>query len=139
MLRLSIALFLLVTLPALAEPSAVQPKGAVTLATGGGVVIAAPPCSALVQRADYVPGIDGAGHAVVPADLSDTSKIDTETPAIEIDAHLAARFGSPSSGARVGRTILGYVTVRDGRAYFNGEPLAPEANDAMISACKAQK
>ncbi len=47
------------------------------------------------------------------------------------------RFGAGSAGARVGKMVLGTVTVRDGRAYFNGAPLAADANDAVIAACRA--
>jgi len=137
-MRSLLVLFLLITLPALAAPQAAQPPGAVTATSDGAVAIATPPCAELVA-ATYVPGIDAAGNAVAPADLPDPSKVKIATPAIEIDARLAGRFGSPAAGARVGRAILGYVTVRDGRAYFNGEPLAPDANDAVIAACRAQK
>ena len=139
MMRSLLVLFLLTTLSALAAPQSAQPTGVVTAAPDGGVVIAAPPCAELAAGATYVPGIDAAGRAVAPADLPDPSKIKIDTPAIEIDAHLAGRFGSPAAGARLGRAILGYVTVRDGRAYFNGEPLAPDASGAMIAACRAQK
>ena len=138
-MRSLLVLFLLITLPALAAPQAAQPPGAVTATSDGAVAIATPPCAELVAGATYVPGIDAAGNAVAPADLPDPSKVKIATPAIEIDARLAGRFGSPAAGARVGRAILGYVTVRDGRAYFNGEPLAPDANDAVIAACRAQK
>ena len=131
--------FLFATLPALAAPQSAQPTGAVTAAPDGGVVIAAPPCAELVAGAAYVPGLDAAGNPVAPADLPDAGKPKIDTPAIEINARLAGRFGSPATGARLGRAILGFVTVRDGRAYFNGEPLAPDASDAMIAACRAQK
>jgi len=139
MVRSWLVLLTLATLPALAAPQSAQPPGAVTAAPGGGIVIAAPPCADLVAGAAYVPGVDGAGNAVTPADLPDTGGLKIDTPAIEINARLANRFASPATGARLGRAVLGYVTVRDGRAYFNGEPLAPDANDAMIAACRAQK
>lgn len=137
MTRLPIALCVFATLPALAEVPAAQPKGAVTAADGR-IIVAAPDCTAL--GAGFVPGIDGEGHAVAPADLPEAAAaVKPEAASIEIDARLAAHFSGRSSGARVGRTILGYVTVRDGRAYFNGEPLAPEASDAVIAACQGRK
>jgi len=139
MTRLAAAILLLSTLGALAAPQSAQPSGAVTAAPDGGVVIAAPPCAELVPGADYVPGVDASGNAVAPADLPTASKVKIDTPSIEINARLAGSFGSPATGARLGRATIGYVTVRDGHAYFNGEPLAADANDAMIAACRARK
>lgn len=132
--RIALAALLIAAAPALAAPL----PGAVTIAPGGKVVIAAPPCDALVPGADYVPGVDVDGHAVAPADLpSPRASIDASTAAIEIDGKLAGRFGAGSAGARVGKMVLGTVTVRNGRAYFNGAPLAADANDAVIAACRA--
>lgn len=139
MMRRSAALLLLSTLPSLAAPQSAQPPGAVTVAPDGNVVIAAPPCGELVSGADYVPGVDASGSPVAPADLPHASAVKIDTPSIEINARLAGSFGSPATGARLGRATIGYVTVRDGRAYFNGAPLAADANDAMIDACRAQK
>ena len=130
----------LMSLPAVAGTPAAQPQGVVTETAGGGVAITAPDCAALAAGADYVPGVDAAGHAVAPADLPGAvSAVKPETAAIEIDARLAARFGVRGSGARTGRTVLGYVTVRDGRAYFNGAPLAPDADEALRAACRGRK
>jgi hypothetical protein len=138
MWRLALASLVFATLPAVAATPTAQPKGSVTAAADGRITLAAPDCAA--STAGYVPGVDVEGRAVVPADLpASDATVKPETAAIELDARLAAQFGVHSSGARVGRTILGYVTVRDRRAYFNGQPLAPEANDAVIAACRAQK
>ena len=40
---------------------------------------------------------------------------------IEINQHLARRFNLPPGGTA--KAVLGYVTVRDNQAYFNGQPL----------------
>ena len=139
MMRLAAAALLLATLPALAAPQSAQPTGAVTAKPDGGVVVAAPPCAELVPGADYVPGVDAEGNAVAPADLASASKVKIDMPSIEINARLARSFGSSATGAQLGRATIGYVTVRDGHAYFNGEPLSADANDAMIAACRARK
>jgi hypothetical protein len=140
MTRLWLLFLLLATLPAVAGPSASQPQGAVTQAPGGAVRIAAPDCAGLAAGAAYVPGVDAGGNAVAPADLpAAESAVKPETAAIEIDARLAAQFGAAGSGAKTGRTVLGFVTVRDGRAYFNGAPLAPEGDAALRTACAAKK
>jgi hypothetical protein len=140
MIRFLLAFLATATLPAVADTPVSQPPGAVTPSPGGGVEIAAPDCAALVAGAGYVPGVDVDGHAVAPADLPASAPgVKPETAAVEIDARLASQFGAVGSGAKVGRTIIGYVTVRDGRAYFNGAPLAPEADAALRAACAARK
>ncbi|HUZ75101.1 MAG TPA: hypothetical protein VMU87_19115 [Stellaceae bacterium] len=145
--RIALAVLVAAAGPALAAP----PPGAVTIAPGGRVAIAKPPCAALMAGAAYVPGIDSAGNAVAPADLPQApttvapadlphavSAIDPGSIAIELDARLAARFGAGVAGARLGKAVLGTITVRDGRAYFNGKPLAADANDAVIAACRGK-
>ena len=116
-------------------------SGAVTLAPDGKVVIAGPPCPDLIAGANYVPGVDVHGNAVAPADLPAGAPpaVTAESPAVRIDARLAGRFGVPQGGAYGAKAILGYVTVRDGRAYFNGAPLAPDASAALAQACRAAK
>ena len=132
------ALVALVTGPSFGET---LPQGAVTVAPGGALEIAAAPCAALVASADYVAGVDAAGHDVAPADLPRAPQaVQADSVAIEIDANLAGQFGiAPSGGAYRGKPIVGYVTVRDGRAYFNGAPLAADASAAIAAACRATR
>jgi hypothetical protein len=123
--------------PAMADPSAPAPA-AVSLSPEGGPAVAGVVCSVL--GADYVPGVAADGSAVVPADLAqEPSPVKAETTTIELNSSLAGRFGVPAAGgAYAGKAIIGYVTVKDGQAYFNGKPLADDAKAALQSAC-AQK
>jgi hypothetical protein len=118
---------------------AAETKGAVTVAQGGAIEIAAPPCDALVPPAAYVPGVDAAGKPVAPADLPRTpSPIGAGTISIEIDASLAGKFGIPQpGGAYFPKGTVGYVTVQDGRVLFNGKPLGGDASAAVTAACQA--
>jgi hypothetical protein len=134
--RIAFAVLLITVGAAMGKPS----PGAVTIAPGGQVAIAAPPCAALMAGAEYVPGIDSAGRAVAPADLPQAPPpVGAADVSIELDARLAARFGAGVAGARLGKAMLGTITVRDGRVLFNGKPLAADANDAVIAACRRAK
>jgi len=118
-----------------------EAKGAVTVAPGGTVKVASPPCDALVPRADYVAGVDATGRPVAPADLPRAaSPVAADKISIEIDANLAGQFGIPQAGgAYHTKGTVGYVTVQDGRVYFNGKPLADDASAAMTAACAAPR
>jgi hypothetical protein len=128
------------------------PQPGEVLAVPGGVAISAAPCQALLTGADYVPGVDAKGNEVAPADLQPEpgvapadlprgpATVKPDDIRIELDARLAARFGVPAGGdARLGRAVLGTITVRDGRAYFNGAPLAPDLAASVAAACAAHK
>ena len=97
-------------------------------------------CSVLAG-ADYVPGVAADGSAVAPADLpQEPSPVKAESTTVELDSNLASRFGVPQAGgAYRGKAVVGYVTVKDGKAYFNGAPLAPETSAALASACAAKR
>ena len=132
------AVVALATGPSCAET---PPQGAVTVAPDGALEIAAAPCAALVPDAAYAAGVDAAGRAVAPADLPrEAPPVAADGVAIEIDANLAGRFGvAPSGGAYRGKMIVGIVTVREGRAYFNGAPLAADASAALAAACRGAR
>jgi len=129
--------------PALAQgPS--PPPGAVAAGPEGTLVMSSQVCDALageagVPGADYRPGVDVHGKAVAPADLpTSTPQLETDNFPIEIDAALAGKFGLPAArGAWLPKAILGYVTVRDNQAYFNGQPLGEDRRAALIEACRA--
>ena len=118
-----------------------QPQGAVTRGPDGRIEVAGVPCSSLLAGAAYVPGVAVDGSAVAPADLPrDPSPISAEDTTVRIDGSLAGRFGVPATGGAYGaKAIYGYVTVRDGQAYFNGKPLAPDASAALADACRVTK
>jgi hypothetical protein len=125
--------------PAFADGPAPAPA-AVSVAPNGGIQVTGAPCSALAGP-DYVPGIAADGSAVAPADLpQEPSPVRAEAATIEINSSLAGKFGVPAAGgAYGGKTIIGYVTVHDGQAFFNGAPLAPDARAALVQACAAKR
>jgi len=124
-----------------ADPPAASPA---SLSPDGKLAVAGVPCAALGVAAgpgaNYVPGTDVDGNAVAPADLPhDAGAVRSDTVTIEIDRHLAGQYGiPPTGGAYGGKAIIGYVTVRDGEAYFNGQKLGAQANDALVSACRTE-
>jgi hypothetical protein len=133
--------------PAFADTLPVPPPGGVIVSPDGQVVISSTLCGALgapppdVPGPNYVPGVDAAGKPVAPADLPSAGPpLDLDNFPIEVKAKLAGRFGVPPGGAPYGaKAIIGYVTVHDGRAYFNGAPLAEDDQAALAAACRATK
>lgn len=130
--------------PDLAEPPPAPPPGGVAVA-GDRLAISPELCGMLsalvpdVPGADYVPGVDARGSPVPPADLpSDAARI--ESSPIEISPALRRRFhvaaGSPLFRRK---SAAGVVTIRDGRAWFNGAPLADNERDMMLAACREAK
>ncbi len=90
------------------------------------------------EGAAYRPGTDVQGRAVVPAEgpgggpdwsgLSDTLKI-----IVEVD--LVERYGVALPPGSM--LPLGTIDVRDGRAWFNGQPLAGHDREALWQACRS--
>jgi hypothetical protein len=131
--------------PALAANTPSPPPGAVAATPNGGLVmssqvctsIGAPPASGSnggIPSADYQPGVDVNGNAVAPADLpSSGSSPNLDNFPIEIDQHLAHRFNLRPGGNA--KAVLGYVTVRNNQAYFNGQPLNADQTAALVEAC----
>jgi hypothetical protein len=133
--------------PGVAEPAPVPPPGGLAVGADGRMVMSSAVCSMLaglapaVPGADYVPGVDVNGDAVAPADLpSNAPPLALENFPIEIGVALRKRFGL-AAGSRLfrGKAIVGLVTVHDGRAWFNGAPLADNERDMMAAACKEMK
>ena len=128
--------------PAWADNVATPPPGSVVKAPDGGLVISSQTCAALgadVPSADYQPGVDVNGNSVAPADLpsSGSSSPAIDNFPIEIDQNLAGKFNLPPGASP--KAILGYVTVRNNQAYFNGQPLNADQNAALTAACKNAK
>jgi hypothetical protein len=130
--------------PAWADDVATPPLGGVVKAPDGGLVFSSQTCAALgadagVPGADYQPGVDVNGNSVAPADLpsSGSSSPTIDNFPIEIDQNLAGKFNLPPGASP--KAILGYVTVRNNQAYFNGQPLNADQNAALNAACKNAK
>jgi hypothetical protein len=130
--------------PGIAEPPPAPPPGGV-VARDQRLVISSSLCRELapegVPGADYVAGVDVQGRPVAPADLPGSgSAPQTGNYPIEIDARLQHRFGvAASSRLFADKGVVGFVTVREGRAYFNGEPLSNSERDMFLAACRAAR
>ena len=94
-----------------------------------------------VPGAAYQEGVDVNGRRVAPADLpSSPPPIQLDDFPIEIRKDLAGKFNVPAAGGAYGaKAILGYVTIRDNHAYFNGQPLGDDQRAALAEACGATK
>ncbi|MDG4719550.1 MULTISPECIES: hypothetical protein [Thalassospira] len=127
-------------------------------ATGGGDAATAVPenaapkitvtqsaCKALVKHvpdADvaYQPGVDVHGNKVVGADLNGGSNILQSLPK-EIEFPVTIDFFE-YSGIAVpdgvsGEQSVGKISYRNGRVYFNDQPLGDDAaSDELIAACR---
>jgi hypothetical protein len=133
--------------PRAVEPAPAPPPGGVAVGADGRMIMSSAVCTALagqapaVPGADYVPGVDGNGDAVAPADLpGSASPLALENFPIEIGVNLKKRFGvSEGSQFFRGKAIVGLVTVREGNAYFNGAKLAQNEHDLLLAACTQTK
>jgi hypothetical protein len=127
--------FVLVLVALAAGPALAESPPA---STGNASAPANPDCVA--AGATYVPGVAADGSAVAPADLPQSpSPVADKGAPVEIDSHLAGQYGVPApGGAYGGKAIIGYVTLKDGRAYLNGQPLAADAQAALAAACNGK-
>jgi hypothetical protein len=131
--------------PDFAEPLPPPPPGGLAISPDGRLVISSTLCAELraaeaaAPSADYTPGVDVQGNAVAPADVPGSAPVlGADDFPIEIDPKLRQRFGvTPSSPFFHSRALLGLVTVRDGRALFNGAPIAENERAMMLAACAA--
>lgn len=87
----------------------------------------------------YRPGTDVDGEDVVPADAGGGVRLEMPREVkIPIIVNLRRRYGIPAGrGGYQAEAQIGVVTVSDGRVMFNGVPLQPEDEAALIAACRA--
>lgn len=144
------AFVVLFTVPVLAQDELRQtsapPPSAIEVAADGRVVMSSDICASLggdkptVPSAAYQAGVDANGQSVAPADLpSSTPPLQLDNFPIEIKANLASKFNVPAKGTYSANAILGYVTLRDNRAYFNGQPMGDDQRAALLEACREAK
>jgi len=131
---------------ALAPILAAAPVGAQQ--GNGPIVVSSSACESIAHVNDapgvaYVAGVDAAGNAVPPADLptGDTALNQAVASApIKITVDLQKRFGIPANSALFqGEAQIGYVTVQDGKAYLDGQPLNVAEQGLLATACKERK
>jgi len=114
----------------------------------GPIVVSSSNCDAIAHVNDapgvaYTPGVDVDGNAVAPADLPGSSTALNQALAsapIKITVDLQKRFGIPANSVLFqGEAQIGYVTVQDGKAYLDGQPLNVAEQDLLATACKERK
>ena len=100
-------------------------------------------CRRLVKHSpsadvEYQPGVDVNGKKVAPADLKSGPQIKVpDEITIDLTVDLAARFGIPATANKFqGEANVGKVTIRGGKAYYNGQPLQDETQDALAQICR---
>lgn len=119
--------------------SAVFPAAAET------VTVTVEGCAGLVRHVPdsdvaYKPGVDVDGNEVTPADLPGAAPIKLpEQIDIPITVEIDTRYGIPAvPGLYKPEATIGTVTYRDGRFWFNGQPLQDEAQAELTRACQEQ-
>ena len=103
-------------------------------------------CANLVQHVPsddvaYKPGVDADGQPVVPADLGGGIQIKPpEELSIPITLDLQKRLGIPVDPKQyqTQNFTVGTVTWKDGRGYFNGQPLQNEEQAKLAELCQKQ-
>lgn len=87
----------------------------------------------------YKPGVDAQGRKVAPADLNGGGAQITVPDRITFDVAVdLRRFGIPATSPLFQPNLpLGKVTVeRDGRAFYNGQPLQSPEVEALRELCR---
>lgn len=109
------------------------------------VTITQSECTNLVRHVPapdvaYRPGVDVNGNPVTPADLNSTGAVTVPTEfTIPITIDLRDRLGLPADPARFKpEANIGVVTYREGKAWFNGQPLSTEATATLAGACRGK-
>lgn len=100
-------------------------------------------CPRLVRHAPlpdvaYRPGVDVGGNPVTPADIAGNGAV---TPprsfTIDITVDVRKRLGLPADPSLFqGEAKIGTVSYRDGRAWFNGQPLSSGGQEQLAAMCR---
>jgi hypothetical protein len=118
------------------------------LAQQGPIVVSSSNCEAIAHVNDapgvaYTPGADVDGNAVAPADLPGGNTALNQrlmSAPIKITVDLQKRFGIPANSQLFqGEAEIGYVTVQDGKAYLDGQPLNVAEQGLLATACRERK
>ena len=110
------------------------------------VTVRAADCTQFVRHiADsnvaYRPDVDVEGRAVVPADLGGSVRIEPPKEfSIPITVDLQKALGIPLDPNRfqTQNFTVGTVTWKDGKGYFNGQPLQNEQSAKLAALCQKQ-
>jgi hypothetical protein len=121
---------------------------AIAQQANGPITVSSSVCSSIAHVNDapgvaYTPGVDAAGDAVAPADLpgrnTALNQAVASTP-IKITVDLQKRLGIPANAKLFqGEAQIGYVTIQDGKAYLDGQPLNTADQGLLVAACTERK
>ena len=85
----------------------------------------------------YRPGVDVRGRRVAPADFGGGTNIAVPKEIeIAITVKLDKTIGAAASGLYKPEATIGEVVYKNGRAWFNGQPLETGANAEIVAACR---
>ena len=121
-----------------------SPWGAVLADPQSQIKLTRQNCAAItthVPSADveYRPGVDARGRPVAPADLPGGTAVRIpDEIAIDIGFNLAEKYGIGAGGRFVGDAVIGRVSVKQGRVYWNDELMADREQHAIAEACRKQ-
>lgn len=109
-------------------------------AKGSSVKVSRSECNRIVKHqssAEYKPGVDVRGKKVKEADLPGGSPIKLpETISIDIGFDLDKKYGLGSGGKYTGESVIGKVTVKGDKVYWDGKPLDSGDQAAIAEACQ---
>ena len=114
----------------------------------GPIIVSSSVCNSIAHVNDapgiaYTPGMDAEGNAVAPADLAGGNTALNQAVAsapIKITVDLQKRFGIPANAKLFqGESQIGYVTIQDGKAYLDGQPLNTAEQGLLAAACMERK
>ena len=130
------ALFTVVSILSLFAAGAVLAASA----KGSSVKVSRSECKGFVKHqssAEYKPGTDARGKKVKEADLPGGSPIKLpETISIDIGIDLDKKYGLGSGGKYTGEGVIGKVTVKGDKVFFNDQPLDQRDRAAIAEACQ---
>ncbi len=115
------------------------------------ITVSPSPCQALTAHSSrddvaYEPGVDVSGNAVAPADLNSAEQLDLGADheywlPIELPLKNVLNIATTDTlnAIRDSNIGVGSVIVKNGQAYFNGEPLGDAQYHSIAVECEKQQ
>lgn len=88
---------------------------------------------------EYQPGVDVDGNAVVPADIQATQITPPAVIEFNIAVDVAEYIGLPTQPGIETISNMGTIQVANNQLYFNGEPLKPDSEKALLALCQTDE
>ena len=92
-----------------------------------------------MQGVEYQPGVDVNGKAVVPADIQTTQITPPSVIEFNIAIDVAEYVGIPRQPGIENFANIGTIQVKNNQLYFNGEPLKPDSEKALLALCQTDE